>query len=87
MTVDDEFLSIYSNTGILDYYFADKYYQTNAIWPIILEKAWAKVIGAYTDVKHTHPADALRALTGAPVFFNSTFADAATLANELDANL
>ena len=36
----------------------------NAIWVILLEKAWAKVNGGYSNIIGGSPGDALRALTG-----------------------
>ena len=36
----------------------------NIIWVIILEKAWAKVNGGYSNIIGGSPADSLRALTG-----------------------
>ena len=40
---------------------------SNAFWPILLEKAHAKVYGAYWNIGHgMHPTEALRDLTGVP---------------------
>jgi len=39
------------------------------MWVMLLEKAWAKVNGSYENTITGLPADALRALTGAPVDF------------------
>lgn len=43
--------------------------QTNGteIWPILLEKAWAKVNGGYSNIVLGHVSDAFQALTGFPI--------------------
>ena len=40
----------------------------NELWVILLEKAWAKVHGAYQRINGGYPLNALRDLTGAPSF-------------------
>lgn len=37
-------------------------------WVPLLEKAYAKLMGNYLHLENQNPANALRALTGAPVF-------------------
>ncbi len=39
-----------------------------SIWHIILEKAYAKFYGSYSNIISGNPCDALRDLTGAPSF-------------------
>ena len=45
------------------------------IWPIIIEKAWAKQLGNYQNTISGHPAALFQILTGAPseTFFSSKF--------------
>ena len=38
------------------------------IWPVLIEKAYAKMKGSYSVVDSKHATTALRAITGAPVF-------------------
>ena len=38
------------------------------MWGPLLEKAWAKVKGSYSNSEHGFAANGIRALTGAPVF-------------------
>jgi len=38
------------------------------IWPALIEKAWAKIMGNYSQSDMGYPNSSLRALTGVPVF-------------------
>lgn len=58
--VDDYFPTIDKRTPL----FAKC--QTLKIWPMILEKAYAKVMGGYLNLVSGPPTEALHALTGAP---------------------
>lgn len=40
----------------------------NAIWAMIIEKAWSKVKGSYSHIDGGFTQNGLRAVTGAPVF-------------------
>ena len=44
------------------------------IWVPILEKAWAKVMGHYSNINSWSSVNAIRVLTGAPVFEYATSA-------------
>ena len=46
----------------------------NELWVIILEKAWAKMLGTYEATAGRHAVNALHAFTGAPVFQHLTSA-------------
>ena len=46
---------------------------TGEMWGPILEKAWAKVRGSYTNADGGFTENGLRALTGSPVFIHSTY--------------
>eukprot|EP00928_Gymnodinium_smaydae_P063627 TRINITY_DN47148_c0_g1_i1.p1 TRINITY_DN47148_c0_g1~~TRINITY_DN47148_c0_g1_i1.p1 ORF type:complete len:555 (+),score=30.37 TRINITY_DN47148_c0_g1_i1:107-1666(+) len=37
------------------------------IWPILVEKAWAKLHGNYKSIEYAYASEALRAITGCPV--------------------
>ena len=37
--------------------------QTSNIWPMLLEKAWAKVNGSYEDIISGNPKEAMKFLT------------------------
>lgn len=39
----------------------------NSIWPMVIEKAWAKLLGSYSKLWGGETNTALRAITGAPV--------------------
>ena len=42
--------------------------QYNSFWPLIAEKAWAKINGGYIEGGNGFASNAMRALTGVPVF-------------------
>jgi len=63
VTVDDYLLTNTNGKPI----FA-KSGNTNAMWPAILEKAWAKIVGNYEISDGGYMETSLRALTGVPVF-------------------
>jgi calpain-15 len=42
------------------------------IWPILIEKAWAKHLGNYQNTIAGHPNELFKILTGAPSYFLST---------------
>lgn len=65
ITVDELFWTEY------DIYQANLKYAPiyrDHFWVPILEKAYAKLMGNYLHLENQHPANALSALTGAPVF-------------------
>ncbi|KRX02093.1 Thioredoxin-like fold [Pseudocohnilembus persalinus] len=47
------------------------YYSNQQIWPMVIEKAWAKLNGGYQYLWGGHSGQAFRVLTGAPVQFFS----------------
>ena len=70
MSVDDEFLfeKKYDNLR-----FSKYRPESNTLWVPIIEKAFAKLRGNYDNVIAGNPANALRLLTGVPVYEFSTF--------------
>lgn len=48
--------------------FANTTSDASVIWPAILEKAWAKVVGNYAKASGGIIVNSIRALTGIPVF-------------------
>ena len=48
--------------------FANTTSDQQVIWPAILEKAWAKVVGNYAKASGGIIVNSVRALTGIPVF-------------------
>ena len=55
----------------LDNYFPIKHGKPafthgNELWPMLVEKAWAKVFKNYTNIIGGYPREVLRAITGAP---------------------
>lgn len=68
ITVDDSLLVEYSSSSRFDLYFSKFNPKTYAFWPMLVEKAWAKIIGCYSNAKSGSSAMALSALTGFPVF-------------------
>jgi hypothetical protein len=49
-----------------DHLFADP--SGNELWAIILEKAFAKMVGSYAELRNGHPLWAFHAITGDPVY-------------------
>jgi hypothetical protein len=62
MTIDDE---VGFDNGTNSLYFSNVI--NNNIWPVLLEKAYAKMKGTYSFIDSTHAATGLRAVSGAPV--------------------
>ena len=62
----------------LDYLSESKpvYAQTSSdkkvVWGLVLEKAWAKVIGNYQKIEGGYTDASIRALTGIPTFYYFT---------------
>ena len=62
----------------LDYLSESKpvYAQTSSdkkvVWGLVLEKAWAKVIGNYMKIEGSYTHASIRALTGIPTFYYTT---------------
>jgi hypothetical protein len=48
--------------------FANTTSDEKVIWPAIIEKAWAKVVGNYAKASGGIIVNSVRALTGIPVF-------------------
>ena len=65
VTVDDTFL--FRGTGTREAYFA-RIGKNNQFWAMLLEKAWAKVKGTYTQANGGFVENGLRALIGCPIF-------------------
>ena len=67
ISLDEWFLWKYPNNPTL--VFAKSYQDATgiALWPVILEKAWAKVNGFYGNLAGGFVQSGLRALTGVPV--------------------
>lgn len=65
VTVDD-FVPCHEYTGEPLYASCDTKEATAVVWPMLLEKAWAKLCGAYGRLESGFAHDALIDLTGAP---------------------
>ena len=66
--IDDNLLVEYTQDGWFQFKFADIDKHQKAFWPLLVEKAWAKVKGSYASAEQGQPENALSALLGAPVF-------------------
>tara|TARA_B110000285_G_C15082512_1_gene594317 strand:- start:937 stop:1257 length:321 start_codon:yes stop_codon:yes gene_type:complete len=80
ITVDDSLLVKYSSATNFELYFSKFNPRTYSFWPMLIEKAWAKVQGCYSNAQTGSSAMALSALTGVPVFTYAT----ADYDNDLD---
>ena len=67
ITVDDTLLVKYESATYFKPVFETIHYQTHAVWPHFLFKAWAKVSGNYDSAKVGNGGTALAALLGVPV--------------------
>ena len=67
VTVDDSVLVKYSTTTKFDLYYSKFNPRTYSFWPMLVEKAWAKIIGCYSNAETGSSAMALSSLTGFPV--------------------
>ena len=67
--IDDEFKIVYiddffpciKNSNVLYFIKPSNF----SFWPLLIEKAWAKINGGYQDIINLWPCDLLKALTGA----------------------
>ena len=67
IVIDDQFL--FENPGEPKLRFAQEAKGSRAMWGPILEKAWAKVKGSYTNIQDKgYMQNAIRAIAGIPVF-------------------
>jgi len=67
ITIDDEMIVLkWHEDGSIKPIFAD--YEHKALWPVLIEKAWAKMKGTYAAADGGFTPSGLRAVTGAPVF-------------------
>ena len=64
ITLDDSLF--FNSNGTL--VFANTTSDEKVIWPAIIEKAWAKVVGNYVKASGGIIVNSVRALTGVPVF-------------------
>ena len=71
VVVDDYFPFIEKEDGTFELAFAGINHETNNIWPMILEKIWAKVNFVYENIIKGDPSDAFEFLTPSP--FNSFY--------------
>jgi calpain-15 len=70
--IDDYILVEYTQKGWFQFKYADIDKHKKTIWPLLLEKAWAKTMGGYTNAERGHPENALSAILGVPVFRHLT---------------